>query len=60
MARQSGPEVRYRRWRKAVAVREQNPDSPDWKALDREEQDAWDDMADHDDPEYVRLVEETL
>lgn len=59
MTRQNDPQARYRRWCEAVATREQNPDSPNWAALDREEQDAWDDMADHDDPEYVRRVEET-
>lgn len=48
---------RYARWAKAVEAKQESPDSENWQELDREEQEAWDDMADHDDPEYVRIVE---
>ena len=51
---------RLERWHNAVEVQERGWNSPDWQRLDREEQEAWDDMADHDDPEYVRILKAGL
>jgi hypothetical protein len=48
--------VRYDRWFKAAQRSALNGGGPNWQALDVEEQAAWDDMADHDDPEYVKIV----
>jgi hypothetical protein len=47
---------RYDRWRKASDMLALEHEGPDFEDLVIEEQAAWDDMADNDDPEYVDLL----
>jgi hypothetical protein len=47
---------RYERWRKAAVKLAQEHDGPDFEDLVTEEQAAWDDMADNDDPYYVDIL----
>jgi hypothetical protein len=50
-------QTRYDRWAKASDALAKDNDSPGWEALVTEEQAAWDDMADHDDPKYVEILD---
>lgn len=52
-------QARYDRWAKASVELVHGSDGPDWEHLIDEEQAAWDDMADHDDPEYNRILDVT-
>ncbi len=47
---------RYDRWRKASDMLALEHEGHDFEDLVIEEQAAWDDMADNDDPEYVNLL----
>jgi len=47
---------RYERWRKASDKLAREHDGPDFEDLVIEEQAAWDDMADNDDPHYVAIL----
>ncbi len=49
-------QARYDRWSKASDRLAWEHDGPDFDSLVAEEQAAWDDMADHDDPKYVELL----
>lgn len=53
-------QARYDRWSKASKDLVHGGDGPNWEALIIEEQAAWDDMAEHDDPEYVKILEMVL
>lgn len=47
---------RYDRWKTASDKLARDHDGPDFEALVTEEQAAWDDMADNDDPHYVAIL----
>lgn len=50
-------QARYDRWAKASDALAKDNDDPGWEALVTEEQEAWDDMADHNDPAYNRIMD---